>query len=122
MSKLAIIRTVWSVCFLAGAFNHARDIVSDGWLPYTFMPMPFNVFWTALLPLDVLAATLIWVRPKWGALLGLMIMIFDVTINFWTVYGAGHDFGIAPLLQVLFLIFTAGTARTIAAARPTWAT
>jgi hypothetical protein len=114
LAKLDIVRSIWTICFGIGAFNHARDIWNFGWLPYTYMPMPFNAFWTALLPLDLMAATLVWLRPKIGAWLGLLIMIADVAVNSWTFIGAGYSSMREPLLlQTMFLIFVASSFRQV---------
>lgn len=105
-----MIRIVWTICFLIGASTHARDILNYGWLPYTYMPLPFNLFWTALFPLDLLAALLIWIKPRLGALLGLVIMLTDVVVNSWTYFGAGINEMLFPLLwQALFMLFVIST-------------
>ena len=45
------------------------------------MPEVYNWYWTALLPLDLAAAFLIWWRRRWGVVLGVVIMISNVMIN-----------------------------------------
>ena len=112
-----MIRIVWTICFLIGASSHAWDILNYGWLPYTYMPLPFNVFWTALLPLDLIAALLIWIRPRVGALLGLAIMLTDVAVNGWTYFGAGiNEMQFPLLLQSLFMLFVIATFSHVAKA------
>jgi hypothetical protein len=109
------VRLIWTICFGIGAFNHARDIWSFGWLPYISAPLPVNLYWTSLLPLDTLAALLIWLKPRAGAWLGLAIMISDVAINSWMVFGTGYgSMGYALALQTTFLLFVAVTFRQVA--------
>jgi hypothetical protein len=117
--KIHIIRIIWTVCFSIGAFNHARDIWNFGWLPYTFAPMPIDFYWTALLPLDLLATLLVWLKPKAGAWLGLAIMVSDVAINSWVVFGMGVGMMLSALaMQSAFLLFVLATFRGVAKARP----
>jgi hypothetical protein len=104
------IRIIWTLCFTIGAFNHARDIWSFGWLPYISAPRPVNIYWTLLLPLDVLAALLIWLKPQAGAWLGLAIMLSDVAINCWMVFGIDYGpVGFALVMQTAFLLFVLAT-------------
>jgi hypothetical protein len=111
---LNIIRSIWTLCFLVGAFNHARDIFYGGWLPYTYVNLPINLYWTALLPLDLLAALLVWTAPRTGAYLGSFIMISDVAINSWVVWGAGYGpLSEALFLQGIFLLFVLATFRKV---------
>jgi hypothetical protein len=113
-ARLDVVRLIWTICFGIGAFNHARDIFNFGWLPYTHVPMPVNAFWTALLPLDIMAAALVWVKPKVGAMLGAAIMLADVGVNSWVSFGAGIDIMLWPLgLQALFLLFVLITFRRV---------
>lgn len=106
-----LIRCVWTAAFLIGAFNHARDLIGGGWLPYVWAPLPLNIFWSALLPVDLTVAALLWWRPRWGVGAGLAVMVADVAINtsYWL---AQPTPGFAPALQwqTLFLGFTIGSA------------
>jgi hypothetical protein len=103
--------TVWCVCFLIGASTHARDIWEGGWLPYHAMPLPFNMFWTALLPLDLLVAAWIWMKRRMAVVIGVLIMISDVAVNSYLVYGEGHRAMESSLvLQILFMFFVLLTA------------
>lgn len=109
------------VLALGGAtFNHVTDLMTGGWLPYTWAPLWANAFWTALSVLDPLAAALVLWRPRWGAWLTLGIMLLDVPVNLWlalqhraTLEGSG-----ALLAQTLFLGFVVGTAPALAARPP----
>ena len=92
--------------FTAGGLIHAVDVWRDGWLPYNFAPFWVNAYWTSLLPLDLLAAFLLWRRSKWAIILALLIMISDVWINTWmhSYFGDRHIFW-GYIVQVLFLGF-----------------
>src|SRR5690606_24074022 len=79
---------IWTVGFLLGAASHAADVFTYGWLPYEFMPLGFNLYWTSLLFLDPVAALLIWWRPAPALVLGCLIMASDVLVNAWTAFVA----------------------------------
>lgn len=101
-----IAKIIWTLGFSIGALSHAVDIASNGWLPYEFMPLLFNVYWTGLVFLDPLAGLLIWVRPVWGLALGCAIMASDVLVNAWTAFIAGyHEFYASLGVQTLFAAF-----------------
>lgn len=112
-----IVLGVWVLCFLIGTFTHVRTLLGHGWLPYDWVPMPVNIFWTLLTFADPLAALLLLKRRNAGILLGLAIMISDVAINTWVAYGYQALSG--PLqAQTLFLGFALGSFRLIWSARP----
>ncbi|MFC4291019.1 hypothetical protein ACFOWX_01140 [Sphingorhabdus arenilitoris] len=113
MSNRNIVRFIWTICFLVGASTHARDIWAGGWLPYDYAPLAVNFFWTLLLPLDLLAALILWAKPKLGASLGLAIMISDVAVNSWMQFALGISMGYALWLQIAFLLFILATCKIV---------
>ncbi|HEY0043441.1 MAG TPA: hypothetical protein VGB62_02720 [Allosphingosinicella sp.] len=113
----AIVLVIWVLCFLIGTFTHTRTLLGYGWLPYDWVPMPVNIFWTLLTFADPLAALLLLVRRNAGIVLGLAIMIADVAINTWVAYGYQGLSG-ALQAQTLFLGFTLGSFRLIWNAHP----
>lgn len=86
-----IAKIIWTVGFVVGTISHAIDISIGGWLPYDFRPLPFNIYWTSLVVLDPLAALLIWVRERWGVVLGVAIMASNVLVNGYTAFIAGYS-------------------------------
>ena len=103
---------ILSVGFLVGGANHAHDILAGGLLPYRSVPLPVNALWTALCPLDFVAAAAIWRRLVPGLALGASIMLADVGVNSWLAYFSGlHLQSFEPLqVQTLFLGFILGGA------------
>ncbi len=87
----AIAKIIWTVGFLVGTITHSLDIFHGGWLPYDFRPLPFNIYWTSLVVLDPLAALLVWVRERWGVVLGIAIMASNVLVNGYTAFIAGYE-------------------------------
>jgi hypothetical protein len=108
--------------FLVGAYKHGRAIIAGGWLPYDSAPFALNLFWTALLPVDILVAVLLGMKLRAGVWLGVIVMVADVAVNSWTM----SHFNVPGLpsalqLQTLFLGFVLGSAPLLLsgiAARP----
>ncbi|WP_244288273.1 hypothetical protein [Leptospira congkakensis] len=76
---------IYSIGFSIGTISHAIDITKMGFLGYSFAPFLLNVFWTSLVVLDPLVILLFFLRYRFAILLAVIIMIFDIFINF--VYG-----------------------------------
>lgn len=109
-----------SLCLAAGGSTHVLDIARGGLLPYDYVPLPINLFWTSLAVLDFTAVLLLWKRRNAGVSLTLAIMCADVSINSYASYGLGIPFAsFAPLqAQSLFLGFVLGTSAFIWRRRP----
>jgi hypothetical protein len=98
-----------AACLAIGAATHLVEIGRDGMLPYRFAPIALNAFWTSLAAIDLVAAGLLWYRPRAGLLLTLAIMIADVGVNSYAAYGLRLLPQVWPLqLQTLFLGFVLG--------------
>jgi hypothetical protein len=98
---------IFACCFLIGGTNHARDIWQGGLFPYHAAGMFINAFWTALCPLDLAVAALVWWRSKPAVVLGLAVLLVDVGVNSWLAYFSNlHVQSFEPLqVQSLFLGF-----------------
>ena len=103
---------VYVACFALGAAFHLRDFIADAPFPYRFGPLPLQVFWTALLPLDVATASaILFGRRRTGVTLALATMVGDVAANSYAWLGLRMwQFGYAVQLQSLFLGFVVGSA------------
>lgn len=101
-----IAKIIWSLGFLIGTITHALDVHYNGWLPYDFRPLPWNIYWTSLTFLDPLAALLVWVCERWGVWLGVAIMASNVLVNGYTAFIAGYEeFYLGLALQSVFAAF-----------------
>ena len=101
-----IAKIIWTVGFAIGTTTHLLDLLHGGWLPYDFRPLPWNIYWTSLTFLDPLAALLVWLRERWGVVLGVTIMASNVLVNGYTVFIAGYDeFYPGLALQSAFALF-----------------
>lgn len=105
-----ITKVIWTIGFLIGTTTHTLDLITFGWLPYDFRPLPWNIYWTSLTVLDPLAAALIWVRERWGVVLGTAIMASNIAVNGYTL-AIGYDAFFFPWLMQSafggFVFFTA---------------
>lgn len=102
----SIAKIIWTTGFLIGTITHSLDLFHGGWLPYDFRPLPWNIYWTSLTFLDPLAAALIWVRERWGVVLGTAIMASNVLVNGYTAFGLGYeDFYFGLAFQAVFAVF-----------------
>ncbi|WP_199521950.1 MULTISPECIES: hypothetical protein [Pseudomonas] len=86
------IRLLFALCLLAATFNHLRAAFEHGLLwDYGYgaaTPLLSRAFWGSLTLFDPLAALLLVVRPRWGLLLTLAIILLDVLHN--SLYVAAH--------------------------------
>ncbi|MGW8281593.1 hypothetical protein ACWGK7_19145 (plasmid) [Sphingomonas aurantiaca] len=97
--------------FAIGTVTHTLHLVNVGWIVFDDAPIWMNVYWTALTALDPLAAVLLICRRPIGLALGAAIILSDVGINCYALYGVGLPFGFLPLqLQTLFCGFLLGAA------------
>ncbi|WP_180988593.1 MULTISPECIES: hypothetical protein [Pseudomonas] len=109
MSRVSVsIRLLFTLCLLAASFNHLRAALDHGLLwDYGYgvdTPLASRAFWGALTVFDPLAALLLWVRPRWGLVLTLAIIVLDVVHN--SFYVAAHSQWLETfyLSQVGFLL------------------
>jgi hypothetical protein len=103
-----ILFAVYALGFLFGTWNHVLDLRHGGFLPYTYAPLAFNIYWTGLTVLDPLAALLLFVLPYCGMVLAVLIMVSDLAVNLYAgcILFAGTPMWDATLLsQVAFGFF-----------------
>lgn len=112
----ALIRTVYALCLAGATVNHVRAVLARGWLPEA-LPAATALYWDSLTFLDPIAAVLLFVRPKAGIALTILIIASDVAHNLWFI--AAHPLrgftqdvtsSAFMLSQIAFLLFVAATA------------
>lgn len=97
--------------FAIGTVTHTLQLVSTGWIVFDDAPTWMNVYWTALTLLDPLAALLLLLKQRLGLVLGVAIMLSDVGINSYAMYGLHLPFSFTALqLQTLGCGFLLGAA------------
>lgn len=112
MTRLWIERIVVGVLvagFAIGTITHVRHLIHAGWIVFESAPTWMNVYWATLTALDPLAAVLLIVRRPTGLALGAGVIVSDVGINSYALYGIALPFGFLSLqLQTLFCGFLIG--------------
>lgn len=105
-----VIQFVWIAGFLIGAASHVLDLISGGADTYGEFPTSLRVFWLSLTVLDPLTALLVLLRKRAGIVLGLVVILADITVN-WAVFftiGGNPLFGVVN--QTVFAVFLLATA------------
>ncbi len=97
--------------FALGTATHTLQLVSRGWVVFAAAPVWMNIYWTVLTFLDPLAALLLIRARRAGLSLALAIMVSDVAVNSYALYGLGLPFAVWALqLRTLFFGFLLGAA------------
>jgi len=110
---IRVIQLVWIAGFLVGTTTHVVDLALAGIDVYAHFPPATRLFWVSLTVLDPLTALLIALRNRAGVVLGVLVMLADVAVN-WTVFATTDDFGLPGLVnQSLFCAFVLLTARPL---------
>lgn len=102
---------VYIACFTVATALHATALIRGGWLPYTLAPAAMNWFWTLLTIADPAVVLLLLTdRRRTGLALALLIMLLDVAVNGYALFGLGYsEFSLSLLLQTAFLCFVLGS-------------
>jgi hypothetical protein len=114
-----IIRSIYALCLLGAAFNHARILLRHGlFWDYGGVAWPSAAYWTGLTVLDPLVAILLFVRPKIG-IIGTLVLIGTNVAHNLTIAASRappgeflHHLASDPFLQsqLGFLLFVGATA------------
>jgi hypothetical protein len=96
---------VYALCFLWGTKNHVVDLWHGGFLPYSYAPLPFNLYWTTLTVLDPLAVLLLFVLPYHGMVLAVAIMGSDIAVNLYANYVLLHGNSVPDATLVSQIVF-----------------
>ena len=78
---IRIITLIYIIGFAVGTTTHTMDILRLGLFGYNHVSLGVNIYWTMLTLLDPLAIVLLLVKPKWGIVLSVVIMVSDLTVN-----------------------------------------
>jgi hypothetical protein len=102
-----VLRAIYAICLLAATCTHIAMLARHGLLwDYGGAHLLSRVYWTSLTVLDPLAALLLFVRPRVGLILTVLIIASDVLHN--TLVGV-PPLNAMYLSQVAFLLFVAST-------------
>ena len=113
-----LIRSIYALCLLGAAYNHAAILIKHGlFWTYGDVPLPSAVFWTSLTLADPATALCLFLVPRLGLSLTVLIIVSDVVHNLWiteryiAAHGApaGMTWYVPLAEQVAFMIFVGAT-------------
>ena len=79
--QAGIIRLVYILCMAGATFNHWIDVITGGFLPYTYAPLSLNIYWTSLTAIDPLVVSLLIFKPKAGIYAVAVLIFTNIPIN-----------------------------------------
>ncbi|AMO40617.1 hypothetical protein A0J50_08110 [Acinetobacter sp. DUT-2] len=108
-----IIRCIYALCLIGAGFNHLQTVLMHGlFWDYNNAPLFTCIYWTSLTFIDLLAAILLFYRPRIGLILTFLIIFSDVIHNTWITLKVGRDlFNYMYISQFLFLVFVVCTIK-----------
>lgn len=109
-NSIKLVLVIYILGFAIGTTNHAIGLIKGGFLPYTYVPLWKNIYWTALTFLDFLAIFLIFKSLKPALWISNLIIISDVLINTKGLQFF-NDFNI--FFQILFGLYIVSTTPMI---------
>lgn len=80
-NSIKLLLVIYIVGFAIGTTNHTIGLIKGGFLPYTYVPLWKNIYWTALTFFDLLAIFLIFKSIVPALWISNLIIISDVVIN-----------------------------------------
>ena len=109
-NSIKLLLVIYIVGFAIGTTNHTIGLIKGGFLPYTYVPLWKNIYWTALTFLDFLALFLIFKSLKPALWISNLIIISDILINTKGLQFF-NDFNI--FFQILFGLYIVTTTPMI---------
>ena len=80
-NSIKLVLVIYILGFAIGTTNHAIGLIKGGFLPYTYVPLWKNIYWTALTFLDFLAIFFIFKSLLPALWISNLIIISDILIN-----------------------------------------
>jgi len=109
-NSIKLLLVIYIVGFAIGTTNHTIGLIKGGFLPYTYVPLWKNIYWTALTFLDFLALFLIFKSLMPALWISNLIIISDILINTKGLQFF-NDFNI--FFQILFGLYIVSTTPMI---------
>jgi len=101
---------VWLAGFLVGTGSHVIDLVLGGMDVYAGFPSLLRLFWVSLTLVDPLTVVLVGLRRRAGIVLGAVVIVTDIAVNWtvWATIGGNPLYG--AVNQTIFAAFVLVTA------------
>ena len=115
-----IIRSIWAACLLLAGLNHARILLQHGlFWDYYGASLASAIYWSSLTFIDPLVAALLFVRPKIGVPVTVVVITTNIVHNLALTANNTRDGTLfryvisSPQLmsQIGFLLFVIATWR-----------
>jgi hypothetical protein len=114
-----VVRSVWASCLLIAGLNHARLLIHHGlFWDYGGLNRISAAYMTSLTLLDPLIAALLFVRPRFGIIATVVLIVTNVIHNLATIahFARAGEFltrasNPITLSQIAFMFFVAVTCR-----------
>ena len=115
-----IVRSIWAACLLIAGANHARILLQNGlFWGYHGVGWASAAYWSSLTIFDPIVAALLFVRPKAGIVITVLLIVTNVIHN---LVITAHRIPEGEFLsrtasdpfvmsQIGFMLFVAATAR-----------
>ena len=121
-SRSVIIRSVWAICLLIGGGNHAYILFQHGlFWDYDGAHPASAIYWTLLTVVDPLVAALLFLKPRFGITLTIVLIVTNVIHNLATIAHnvrdgeflerASHSIILSQIGFMVFVLITAPIAR-----------
>ena len=108
---------VYALCLAGATVNHVQAVFARGWLPEQ-LPLGTALYWSSLTIVDPIAVVLLFLRPRAGIALTVVIIVSNVAHNL--CFTAAHPLGASifqdvtsntfMMSQIAFLLFVGVTA------------
>lgn len=113
-----IIRSIWAICLLIGGANHARILLQHGlgW-DYGGVGAGSALYWSSLTLIDPLVAALLFLRPKAGIIVAVILITTNVIHNVMVRHIPANEIltyvQSSPniIAQIAFMLFVIATAQ-----------
>ena len=115
-----IVRSIWAACLLIGGLNHARILLQHGLLwDYGGVAWASAAYWSSLTIIDPLTAALLFVRPRAGIVLTVLLIVTNVVHNLTVTAQNSPEGELLTdalsnpfiLSQIGFMVFVGATVR-----------
>src|ERR1035437_2339895 len=80
-NTIKLLLIIYLVGFAIGTTNHTIGLIKGGFLPYTYVPLWKNIYWTALTFLDLFAVFIIFKSLIPALWISNLIIISDIIVN-----------------------------------------
>ena len=114
-----MVRCIWAACLLIGGLNHARILLRHGlFWDYGDVGRLSAAYWSSLTIVDPAAAALLFVRPKVGIPITVLLIVTNVIHNLAVTARFAGEGEFLPrvasdpfiLSQIGFMLFVTATA------------